>query len=263
MEDTLRQEIIKLLQGARLESAWQLIHPMPDEALFDLIDDLRSVQKHLRAKHWQRAVNALPDASKLSADEQEQLAGLSLTTLKDDIASLKESNQALERRRSAAALEVLAGIDSPILEAEKLCQQGTAYIFEDELERAEAHFQQALSLDPQHYRVITNRANIYLEQGDTEQAITLYEQALEVQPNFSNALHNLGVAHRKQGNIAKGVNYLKKSQRSLKRVDENDARGELGRRGFLLPGRQARVVRWIFLVIILFFLWPVLRGMLP
>ncbi len=193
--------------------------------------DLESLQRHLRAKHWQRAYNVVEDFVDESGTDMIDTAALLA-----EIEVLKETSALLDRRRPEEALEALEKVTQPLLLAEKLCQQGTANIFLNNIEQAKQEFVSGLELDPDHYRSLTNIGNLYLENSETgkngeageiDKAIHYYEQALSINEDFPNALHNLGVAYRQKGQIAKSVGYIKKAQANTRKNESADARGKL------------------------------------
>lgn len=186
--------------------------------------DLQSLQKHLRAKHWQRAYNII-EAFEMSKAGLEEL--VDRDSLVAELKVLKESSILLDRRRAEEALASLESVRQPLLQAEKKCQQGTASIFQNDIELAKTLFAESLELDPLHYRSLTNLGNIYLEAKDIDSAIIYYEKALAIKDDFGNALHNLGVAYRQKGQIAKSVGLIKKAQSNVRKAEEADARGEL------------------------------------
>lgn len=186
--------------------------------------DLQSLQKHLRAKHWQRAYNIIEvlELPEMGSEELVDREGILA-----EIKVLKESSILLDRRRADEALASLESVVQPLLQAEKKCQQGTASIFQNDIEQAKTLFAESLELDSLHYRSLTNLGNIHLESTDVDSAIVYYEKALAIKDDFGNALHNLGVAYRQKGQIAKSVKLIKKAQANVRKTEEGDARGEL------------------------------------
>ena len=184
----------------------------------DALSLLARVQDDARAKRFFRAL------TRVKREREELPALVPWDELEAQLESLREANKSLDRRDSEEALARLDGVTLPLLEAEKDTLIGTAYIFENDLERAEACFGRALARDPKHYRAQTNKGNLALEAGRVDEAITAYEAALKLEPNFPNAHHNLGVAYRRKGHINKSVRAIRTAQRTSRRHDAEDAR---------------------------------------
>ena len=222
-----------------------------DEATLDALAALADVRRHLRAKAFTRAQQALERSG-----QPEGL--LDWHALSTQIGTLKESNDALDTFKPDEAMALLASVDEPLLQGEAETQRGTAKVYLNENAEAEAHFANALEHDAKHYRALTNQGNLALEKGEVDAAIAAYEQALEINENFANAHHNLGVAYRKKGDIGKSVASIRRAQRALRRQDSEEARGKLstltGGRGGLKLGR------WLFYGAVIALAYFVLRG---
>ena len=95
------------------------------------------------------------------------------------------------------------------------------------LDDAEAHFQQALELDPKFPPALTNLGNVLLERGDAEQAIKLYEEALAIDPNYSSAHHNMAAALKKLGHYRPMVQHLKDAQKAFREAERQNVRKEM------------------------------------
>lgn len=189
--------------------------------------DLEALQRYLRAKHWQRAYNVIEDFSVDDSTADLVSSLIDKGKILVEIEVLKSSSILLDRRRPEEALEALQSVTQPLLFAEKMCQQGTANIFLNDIEKAKQEFAGGLELDPKHYRVLTNLGNLHLEAKETDTAIQYYENALAIKEDFPNALHNLGVAYRQKGQISKSVNYIKKAQSNQRKSEAEDAKGAL------------------------------------
>ena len=141
----------------------------------------------------------------------------------------------------------------PLLEAEAETQRGTAYIFQNETDKAEARFLRALEGDPKHYRAMTNRGNLALEAGRTEEAIEAYQKALTFDEDFVNAHHNLGVAYRRLGKIDKSVQSIRRAQKASRRQDSETARESLSKFGGGLSRRFLRYALYGGAALVLYF----------
>ncbi|MBX3139941.1 MAG: tetratricopeptide repeat protein [Trueperaceae bacterium] len=147
-----------------------------------------------------------------------------------DLRVLEEAAKELDKRDPDAAAAVLARLDgSTWFPAERHTQLGTVGIYDSELAKAQAEFEAAISIDPRHYRALTNLGNVALEQGRVDEAIEHYQAALKLNEEFANAHHNLGVAYRRKGHLNKSVKSLRRAQRSQQRHDAAVARESLGK----------------------------------
>lgn len=136
----------------------------------------------------------------------------------------------LDKRDPDAAAELIQGLDeSTWFPAEYHTQLGTIAIYDSRLEEARAEFEKAVTIDPKHYRALTNLGNVALEQGQVDAAIEHYQAALALNDEFSNAHHNLGVAYRRKGHISKSVRSLRRAQRTHQKHEAAVARESLGK----------------------------------
>lgn len=206
-----------------------------DPEIVAALTTLSDTQALLRAKRWSRAESLLS-----GADEQPAL--LDWQQLVAELETLKKSDELLDRRRPEEALELLATVTAPVLRAETLAQRGTAHIFLAEEAQAEVAFAEALERDPKHYRAMTNLGNLALERGDVDEAIGAYEQALKIDEDFANAHHNLGVAYRRKGQLNKSVRSIRRAQRSMRRHDKEEARGQMAK---LTKTGGGKLLRWL------------------
>ncbi|UCH25075.1 MAG: tetratricopeptide repeat protein [Trueperaceae bacterium] len=221
-----------------------------DTHVEEALDCLSDIEKHLRNKSWNGAIRRLQ-----RLESRPQL--LDWQRLETELATLKESSSALDQRHTDEALEKLQTISIPGLEAEVLTQRGTAYIFDGDLARAKEAFNEALVLDPKHYRALTNLGNIALEEGDIDEAITTYETALKLNDDFANAHHNLAVAYRKKGQIGKSVRSLRKAQRTVQRKDAEEARAALSQSS---KTHGIKLFRWVLYGLAAVVLYFILRN---
>ncbi len=218
-----------------------------DPAVRTALAGLADVEANVRDKAWQRALKRLR-----AIEERPEVVRWG--ALERDLETLVRSGEALDRRRPDDAQAELSALSTTYFEAEAWTQRGTALIFDDRLPEAEAAFERALEVDPNHYRALTNLGNVALEDGRVDDAIVAYERALKLNDDFANAHHNLGVAYRRKGQVGRSVRELRKAQRSLQRRDAVEAREKLGsvagRRGgqlfrWLLYAAAAAVLLWI------------------
>lgn len=237
------QSWLDLLVGGRFQLAYRAygISGESDHVVHDALATLADIEGYVRDKSWQQAQNKLK-----RLEERPPL--LDWQGLETDLASLWETSMALDRRESDKALDLLRQRSTDFFEAEVETQRGTALIFDNELDAAQAHFERAVELDPRHYRAITNLGNIALENGRVDEAVEAYERALKINDDFSNAYHNLGVAYRKRGQFNKSVRMLRRAQRAMNRHDTEKARSQLSRGGRGLGGKgMGRNLRWIII----------------
>ena len=217
-----------------------------DAPTHEALRALAELRGFLRAKRYVRALTEVR-----RVEEPPPL--LEWSVLEAQLTLLSEANEALERRKPEGALEKLGSVTLPLLEAEADTQRGTAYIFQNETDKAEACFIRALERDPKHYRAITNRGNLALEAGRTEEAIEAYGRALAIDDEFVNAHHNLGVAYRRLGKIDKSVQSIRKAQKASRRQDSETARESLSKFGGGLSKRFLRYALYAGAALIVYF----------
>jgi tetratricopeptide (TPR) repeat protein len=207
-----------------------------DAGVQQSLESLCSLVALTRSRAWNRARRQLEAVS-------ERGDWLDWNQLEADLAALQAATEALDSRDSQAAGELLDSVRLACFEAETSNLRGAAAIFEGDFTGASAWFERAITLDPKHYRAVTNMGNAALESGDTDMAIEWYEKALRLNGDFPNAHHNLGVAYRKKGQIAKSIRSLKSGQKAQQRFDQVEAREQLGRIG---RGAGQKYTRWLF-----------------
>ena len=218
-----------------------------DAGTGDALDLLARIQEELRAKRFSRAL------ARLRRERDGLPALLSWEALAAQMETLEAANKELDRRDSDAALARLDGVDLAVLEAEKDTLLGTAYIFQNDVTRAEACFERALARDPKHYRAQTNRGNLALEAGRIDEAVAAYEAALKLNQNFANAHHNLGVAYRRKGQINRSVSAIRTAQRVGRRHDAEEARDSF-KNMRVGGGRTLRYALWAVGAVLIFLL---------
>lgn len=225
-----------------------------DPALETALEGLSDVLSALREKAFPRARQAFE-----RIDERPE--GFDWEALENDLAGLGEAAAALDRREADAAREHLARVDGNVYPAETATLLGTLAVYEGESEAARERFEQALELDPNHYRALTNLGNIKLEEGDVDGAIDSYERAIRLNDGFANAHHNLGVALRRKGQLGRSVQALKRAQREAGKRDAEQARSRLrsGRSGSGSAG-GGRALRWVLWLGIAFVLYWIVSN---
>ena len=164
-----------------------------------------------------------------------------------DLDALAVTARQLDTREPEAAMEGLTALEGSWLAAEVLTQRGTAQIYLGELEAAQESFAQALEVDPNHYRALTNLGNVALEETRVDDAIEFYERAIRLNDQFANAHHNLGVAYRRKGHLSKSVRSLRKAQRVAQRNETTQARESISQWS---GARGSKVVKWVMYAVI-------------
>ncbi len=160
--------------------------------------------------------------------------------------ALRDAAAAVDEREPDRCEELLNDVTHVLFRAEAANMRGTALIFRGEFEAAREQFDQALLIDPKHYRAVTNLGNAALEAGDLDGAIAFYERAISLNADFANAHHNLGVAWRRKGRIGKSIAALKAGQKAQQRFDQAEAREQLGRmtRGVTGKAAGSKYIKW-------------------
>ena len=229
-QEQLRRGHLNEALSAHLESS------QPDEQVTKLLEALSELRAQLRAKAWTQAQRL---ADTLGPDT---LGGAALPNLSAEVAQLTASGKHLERGEAEAALELLETVQLPLLQAETETQRGTARVFLGDDEAAVSAFERATTLDPRHYRALTNLGNVRLEQGQVDEAVAHYQAALKLNENFANAHHNLGVAYRRKGDISRSVTAIRRAQRVSKQHDREEARAVLKTLG---GERRGKYIKWL------------------
>jgi tetratricopeptide (TPR) repeat protein len=205
-----------------------------DEMTENALELFADVQELLREKNPVKAKQKLSQHGQ-APDWAEQL----FSDLQVQLATLEQATKTLDKHDPDKTLELLQNITVPLLVAEKETLRGTALIYHNDTSNAKVAFEKALSVDPQHYRAITNLGNLALEANNSDEAIALYERALKLKEDFANAHHNLAVAYRKKGQVSKSVSELKKAQRASQQKLRDEARQ-------MFRGTQnSKYLRWL------------------
>lgn len=199
---------------------------------------LADVEELVRERSFTRALDRLQRM-------EERAAFAPWTQIEADVAALEQSAKLLDQRESEQALAALAQLEGSWFLAEVEAQRGTAHIYEGRFDDARQSFDDALAIDPQHYRALTNLGNVALEEKRVDDAIDYYSRAIKINESFANAHHNLGVAYRRKGHLSKSVKSLKTAQRLTQRKEASDARAKLGK----LSGgpNTAKWLRWLLI----------------
>lgn len=109
--------------------------------------------------------------------------------------------------------EAPEGLEDPLFAAEREVVLGVRAVREGSRAEAEAHFQKALALDPEHHRALTNLGNLFLERGELEAALDFYQQALKLAPEDPLVHENLAALYKRKGNLDQMVAHLKRATR--------------------------------------------------
>ncbi|HLR47312.1 MAG TPA: tetratricopeptide repeat protein [Deinococcales bacterium] len=205
----------------------------------ETLEDLHSVLSFVKAKAFGRAERLLDGI-------EERADWFDWEEFTSSFAAVRQAVSALDEREPEQVEQHLTGADHPFFVAEKANIRGTALIFAGEFEQARAFFEQALEVDPGHYRALTNLGNAALESGDPDGAIEYYQQAITLNADFPNAHHNLGVAWRKKGKIGKSIASLKAGQKAQQRFEQAEAREQLGSMTRRFRGGTAgKYLKWL------------------
>jgi tetratricopeptide (TPR) repeat protein len=223
-----------------------------NEAVETSLENLIAMQGFLREKNPAKARGSLKANVQTLGGLEQLFQGLDA-----ELQLLEQAIKNLDKHDTDKTLELLAGIKQPLLQAETETLRGTAMIYYNKTGEAKASFERAISLDPKHYRAITNLGNLALESNNLEEAISKYEQALKLNENFANAHHNLAVAYRKKGLVSKSVSELKKAQRVSQQKLREDARQ-------MFRGTQnKKYLRWLLYAVIAIILFLFFRQRIP
>lgn len=248
---TAETEWRKAIEAGRFSEAHRLYLLANDEQpeVRRALAALADAEEFVREKSWSRAVRRLD-----RLDEKPPL--LEWPKLEAELQRLADSSRELDRREPDSALELLDAAEERWFSAEAANQRGTANVYSGDLTAAKRHFEQAVELDPRHYRALTNLGNAALESGDVDEAITCYQRALALNDDFANAHHNLGVAYRRQGQVGRSVRQLRRAQRVQQRTERDHTRERLGE-GAGAAGLKA--MRWLLYALVALVALVILR----
>jgi tetratricopeptide (TPR) repeat protein len=223
-----------------------------NEAVETSLENLIAMQGFLREKNPAKARVPLKSNDQI-------LGGLEqlFQELDAELPILEQAIKTLDKHDADKTLELLADVKQPLLQAEAETLRGTAMIYFNKTVEAKKAFEKAVTLDPKHYRAITNLGNLALESNNLDEAINKYEQALKLNENFANAHHNLAVAYRKKGLVSKSVSELKKAQRVSQQKLREDARQ-------MFRGKQTtKYLRWLLIAAAAIILYLFIRQRTP
>lgn len=246
-----REEWRDAVDSGRFEEAQRLMliteEPAPElrRAIATLVD----VQESVREKSWKRARRRLE-----RLEEKPPL--IDWDDLWEELEWLEGISEQLDRSEPQQALELLDSRSPNWFGAEVANQRGTAQVYSGDMALARSRFQEAIDLDPRHFRALTNLGNAWLEEGEVDQAIDCYKRAIEINDEFANAHHNLGVAFRRKGQIGPSVRELRRAQRVQQRVERDRARERLS--GSSLQG--TKMIRWALYGLLALALFVILRN---
>ncbi|MBI4834534.1 MAG: tetratricopeptide repeat protein [Planctomycetes bacterium] len=90
-------------------------------------------------------------------------------------------------------------------EADIYCYTGWCFEYLGEYKKADAEYQHALRLEPEHSETLFRMAYRADLQGKDEQAIKLYEKLCDQRPTYFNALINLGIMYEDKSEFDKAI----------------------------------------------------------
>ncbi|GGN06156.1 hypothetical protein GCM10007092_21310 [Thermus composti] len=191
-------------------------------------------------------------ARALAGDEEAKalLAFLAFLRAKDyaGARSYAEGFPEGEKERLLRGLALLEedpeALDDPLFAAEKEVLLGVKAVGEGRREAAEAHFQRALELDPEHHRALINLGTLHLERGELEAALEFYQKALRLAPEDPLLHENLAALYKRKGDLDKMVAHLKRATR-LKMAPPPSLDPLTGK-----PRRRFRLPLWAWLLLL-------------
>ncbi len=99
---------------------------------------------------------------------------------------------------------------------------GLLYLDNQQISKAKAAFEKALTLKNNDVSVITSLANCYKEENNFIEAIKRYKNALAINPSYVNALHNLGVAYKLAEQLDHALTCFKQAQKLAPHLSDID-----------------------------------------
>jgi predicted O-linked N-acetylglucosamine transferase (SPINDLY family) len=96
-------------------------------------------------------------------------------------------------------------------EAQRAFQLGNAFRTQGQTDQAIAHYERALSLNPDYAEVHNNLGLALAAQGRIDRAITHYERALSLNPDYAKAHNNLGLVYMAQGRIDQAIAHYERA----------------------------------------------------
>jgi tetratricopeptide (TPR) repeat protein len=113
---------------------------------------------------------------------------------------------------------------------------GIAFLYKNNLERAESAFLMETAINPEHLQAHLNLGNIYTVKGDYQKAVTEYSRVLALEPDSHSALINLAIVYL----VMKKPGQAKKHLEHVLEVNPEDGPGHyyLGKAHSLLGNKE-------------------------
>jgi Flp pilus assembly protein TadD len=95
-------------------------------------------------------------------------------------------------------------------------QIGRALTELGKLNRAQHHFEQAISLQPDHADALNDLGIVYAKSGETggmSRAESCFRRAIEIDSSFADAHYNLALSHLARGDVGQAQNLMKTALR--------------------------------------------------
>jgi Flp pilus assembly protein TadD len=88
---------------------------------------------------------------------------------------------------------------------------GYVFLQRGQMDKAVAHFQKALEIEPDYEKAHYNLGTAFFQQGRLDEAIAQFQKALEIKPDYVDAHNNLGLALLQQGRMAEAITHYQKA----------------------------------------------------
>lgn len=227
----------------------------------DALGAVNGMHESLRAKRYPAARRYLAEYREaVQHADSGELSVIRRTLNPDDLDAAIQALNDHQREPDAEALArgLAPALALPFTRPDALNMMAVLSLLQGEPERAREQLNEALALDPGHYRALTNVGNLYLEAGNAVLAEQTYREVLALNPEYDGGHHNLGVALRRQGKMNEAVRAIRRGQRlTMKRTkEETDAevKEQLGRSPVF------KTLRWLALAAVLLLIWLALRA---
>ena len=89
--------------------------------------------------------------------------------------------------------------------------RGHYYRLNNNIQKALADYNQALSINPNYYLALNNRGKIYFDQGQIGLALEDFNKSLSVSPDYVGALNNRGAAHAANDDLVAALTDLNRA----------------------------------------------------
>lgn len=76
---------------------------------------------------------------------------------------------------------------------------GLAYLNSGQLDKAEFHLKESISLEPNNYLAYNALGNIRWMRGNLDESVQFFMKSLEINPRFTEARNNLGISYHRMG----------------------------------------------------------------